>query len=90
MAQGLVKVLAQAVDGLLEDIELRRPLLTPLALVVEVVVENDIDWLGVRDRDQLVLVGDVLPVVDEQALEQVRDRELDRGSVVERLLLWKR
>jgi hypothetical protein len=55
--------------------------------VGEVVVEDLIDGVHVRQRDKLVVLGDILPVVDEHCLKMVGHRQLDGGTVVKVVLL---
>lgn len=82
-----LKVLAQSGKGLLEYVGDSRVLAAPWALVGEVVGEDLGDGMRVRDGHQLVVFGDVLPVVDEDGLDVVRDGELDGGAGVEALVL---
>ena len=86
-AEGLVKVLAQAGHGLLEDVERGAALLAVRLLVGEVVVEDRVDRVDVRERDELLVLGDILPVVHEQRLNMIGDGDLDGGTVVEVVLL---
>jgi hypothetical protein len=55
--------------------------------VGEVVVEDLIDGVHVRQRDKLVVLGDILPVVNEHRLKMVGHGQLDGGPVVEVVLL---
>lgn len=85
--QALVKVLEQAGDCLLQNLERRGALHVLGALVREVVVEDLGDGLLVGEGHKLLVLGDVLPVVDQEGLEMVGDRNLDRRATVEGVLL---
>jgi hypothetical protein len=85
--EGLVKVLTESSNGLLQDIQGGAALLAVRALEGEVVVENLIDGVGMWERDELLVLGDILPVVDEHCLKMVGHRQLDGGTVVKVVLL---
>lgn len=67
-SQAPVKVLAQASDGLLEDIHLWRPWYPVGTLVLEVILQDLVDGVDMGNGDKLLVLGDVLPVIDEQRL----------------------
>ena len=60
------------------------------ALVGEIVVEDLGDGLLVGEGDKLLVLGDVFPIVDEEGLEMVGDRNLNRWAAVEGVLLETR
>lgn len=53
----------------------------------EIFVQDLVDGVDMRQRDELVILGDVLPVVDEHGLEMVGHGQLYGGPVVEVVLL---
>jgi hypothetical protein len=75
--QALVKVLEQACDCLLQNLKRGGALYVLGALVGEVVVEDLGDGLLVGEGHELLVLGDVLPIVDEERLEMVGDWNLD-------------
>jgi hypothetical protein len=85
--EALVKVLAQAGDGLLENVHGSAALLAVRLLVGEIVVQNLLDRMDVGQRNELLILGHILPVVDKQRLNMVGNWELDGGTVVEVVLL---
>lgn len=86
-AKGLVKVLLESGECLMQDVNLRGTLRTLRRLVSSVVLEDLGDGLGVGEGDQLVVLGDVLPVINKDSLQAIWDLELDRWSSVESVLL---
>ncbi len=55
----------------------------------EIVVDNLVDRMRVGERDQLVVLGDILPIVDKDSLDMVRDRDPDRRACVEAIFLLR-
>jgi hypothetical protein len=86
-AEALVKVLPQASHRLLQNVQRGTALRAVRLLVSEVVVQDLVDRVGVRERNELLVFGDILPVVDEQRLDVIRHRQLDGRAVVEVVLL---
>ena len=66
---------------------MRGSSLTSWLLVIEVVVQDLVDRLGSWKWDKLLVLGNVLPVVDENRLDVVWYWKVDRWSSVESLLL---
>jgi hypothetical protein len=56
-------------------------------LIGEVVVDDLIDRVRMRERHKLVILCDILPVVHEHGLDVVWDRQLDGWPGVEAVLL---
>lgn len=88
--EALVKVLAESGNGLLHDIERGAIGVAVGALVVEVRLQDLVDGVRVRQGQDLLVLGDVLPVVDEDGLQVVRQVKLDRRPGVECILLGER
>lgn len=86
-AEALIEVLTQSGDGLLKHIKRGGALGTVGTLVLEIVVENLIDRVRVWKGNQLLVLGDILPVIDEQGLDVIRDWKLDGGATVKVVLL---
>lgn len=86
-AKRLVKVLAKAGHGFLQDIHGRGVGLPLRPFVGEVVVENLFDRVRVRKRNELLIFRHVLPVVDEQRLDVIGQGNLNRRPVVKVLFL---
>lgn len=76
-AEALVKVLAQSGDGLLQYIKRSRALNAVGALIDKVVIQDLVDWMRMRQGNQLLVLGDVLPIVNQKTLDVIWDRELD-------------
>lgn len=86
-AEGLLEVLLHARHGLLEDIKVRRLRITVGALRDQIVVDDLVDGVRVRKGDQLVVLRHVLPVVDKDGLDVIRDWKFDRGAGVKAIFL---
>ncbi len=87
-AETLVKVLAKSSDGLLENVEGGGAILASRALILHVVLEDLVHGVGVREGNELLVLGNILPIVDQERLELVGNDEPDRRSGVERVLLF--
>lgn len=74
-----LKVLSKTSKSLLKNIRKRGALFAMGPLVSEVIINNLVDGVRMRDGNELVVLGDVLPVVYENGLDVVGDREFDRG-----------
>ena len=86
-AKSLLKVLPETSNNFLEDVHTSRPCWAILAFSVEIILKDLLDWFVMRKRNELVILGDILPVVNEHRLDVIRDRQVDHGLAVERLLL---
>lgn len=58
-------------------------------LVRQVVLEHFGDGFGVGEGHELVVLGDVFPVVDEHGLDVVWYGDVDHGLVVKGVLLGR-
>lgn len=70
-SQAPVKVLAQTSNSLLQDIHLWRLWYPVGTLVIEVVLQDFVDRVDMGNWNQLLVLGDILPVVDEQRLDVI-------------------
>ena len=88
--EAVIEVVAQAFDKFFEKIGIGGASGTPPTLDSVVVGENDIDRLLRRQGDEKKVLCDVLPVVDEDRLEEVGKRNADfwTGVVGIFLLSW--
>ena len=81
------KVLAKTSNSLLKKVPLRRTRGTFLALILKILFEDLIDCNTSWNRDQLAVLADVLPVVNEDRLNVVWEINADLwASVVVGLL----
>jgi hypothetical protein len=85
--KGFVKVLPQTGNSLLKNVQRRTSFLTVWLLVGEVVVQDLVNRVCMGQRDQLLVLGDVLPVVYKEGFNMIGDWELDRGPGEEGVLL---
>jgi hypothetical protein len=74
-------------NDFLEDLELDAAHLTLSPLRLMELVEDDSCWLRRRELDKLKVLGDVLPVIHEKALQPVGHEELYLAFVLELLSL---
>lgn len=86
-AQSLFKVLSESSNDLFKYVHACRALFTMSPLAGEVVVQNLIDRFCVRKGYELIVLGDVLPVIYQQGLDVVGHGEVDHGFAVIRILL---
>lgn len=86
-AEALVEVLAQSGDGLLKHVKRGGALRTVWPLVLEIMVEDLIDWVRVWKGNQLLVFGNILPVIHHHGFEVIRDWEFDGGATVKIVLL---
>jgi len=57
------------------------------SLKCKVVIQDLVGGVDVGKRNKLLVLGDILPVVNKHGLDVIRDRNLNRRSVVKVLLL---
>ena len=57
------------------------------ALLGQVVFHDLGDWLLVGEGHKLLVLRDILPIVDQERLEVIGNRNLDRRAVVKGVLL---
>lgn len=88
-AQSLLKVLTESGNDFFEDIHAGGSFFSVGSLVGQIVVQNLAHWLRVRKGDELVVLGDILPVVYQHSLNVVGYRDIDHGLVVKGVLLPK-
>lgn len=86
-AESLFEILSEPSNDFFQDIHARRRFFPVWALKVQVILENLGHGLGVGEWHELVVLGDVFPVVDQHCLDVVWDGDVDHGLVVERILL---
>jgi hypothetical protein len=86
-AEALVEILAHAGNDLLQNLHGSRALLTMGALVGEIVVQNLVYRMSMRQRHELLVLRDVLPVVDKHGFQVIRNGKLDRRAVMKTILL---
>lgn len=86
-AKTLLKVLLQTSNNLVQDVGWGTASLSSRLFVLEVIVENNVDGLSGGKWDELEILCDILPVVDEDCLNVVGDDELDRRSGVKLFFL---
>lgn len=87
-AEGLVEVLAETGDCFFENVQRGAAFLSIGLLIDKVVIQDLVDRVGVWKRYHLIVFGDILPIVDENRLEMIWQRNLNRRPVVEIILLW--
>lgn len=85
--EGFLEVLLHACHGLLENIEVRRFGVTVGALRGEIVIDDLVHGMGVRKRNELVVLRHVLPIIDQNRLDMIRNRKLDGRARMESILL---
>lgn len=81
--EALFKVLLDAYDDFLEEIGVRGAESAFAFFFVKVRVEDDVDGGLGRKWDKGEILGDVLPVVDQDGFEVVGNEEADRRARVE-------
>ena len=88
LAKALVEILSKAMDGLLQDIVLGGSDATLLQLVGGVHFQDLVDWMRHGKGDEGLVLGHLLPVIDEDGLEIVGHGDLDREFVGEGVFLF--
>lgn len=82
-----LKILPDTVNNLLEQIGLRRAEVAVSFFLIEIQGHDLVDGIFCGERDEGQILGDVLPVIDENGFKGVGEGYADRGSRVESLLL---
>jgi UDP-2,3-diacylglucosamine pyrophosphatase LpxH len=85
--ESLVEIISETGDRFLQDVHGSTARLAVRALMCEVVVQDFVDGMHMRKGDELMILGDVFPIVDEQGFDVVGDRNLDRWPIIEVLFL---
>lgn len=86
--QALVKVLEKPREHLFEDAGLGASRSALGELIALVILQDLLNWVSSRKWNELLVLGDVLPVVDEDRLDAIWDRQADRWAVKESVLLY--
>lgn len=86
--QALVKVLEKPRQHLFEDAGLGASRSALGELIALVILQDLLDWVSSRKGNQLLVLGDVLPVVDEDRLDAIGDWKADRRAVEKSVLLY--
>ena len=75
-AEAFVKVAEQALDGLFQDLHGSGSLYALGSLLFQIIVQDLGNRVRMRHGDQLLALGDILPVVDKQGFEMIGHLEL--------------
>lgn len=59
-------------------------------LMCKVVLKNLGDGFGVGEGNQLVVLGDILPIVHKHSLDMIGNRKIDHRLAMESILLVER
>lgn len=81
-----IKVLFNTRRSFLENVELDG-VSAVWTLLGDVSIDDLADGEFGRESDHLAVFGDILPVIDKEGLEVIRDEDFDRGAGVEGVLL---
>ena len=87
LSEALVKVHPKPRDHLLQDVGLGASGRTPRKFVRLVLAQDRVDREGNWERHQLLVLRDVFPIVNEDRLDAIGDRQLDRWPSEESGLL---
>lgn len=88
-AKALVEVFFYTRKGLLEYVDLGGACRSLGQLVCGIVLQDLGDWVGVGQRNQLVVFRDIFPVIDKDSLQAVGQLDLNRGAGVKGILLGR-
>lgn len=69
--KSLLKVFLQTSNDLEENVSLRGSSLASGLFKIEVVIQDLVDRLGSWQGDELLVLGDILPIIDENRLDVV-------------------
>lgn len=85
--QALFEILLQASHGLLKDIHAGRAFLTISTFICKIVIQDLLNGVCVRQWNKLLVLGDVLPVINQEGFQVVWHDQFDGWARMESILL---
>lgn len=87
-AKSLLEIFPEAGDHLLQNVHARRTLFSTWPLNNKIILKDLGHRFGMRQRNKLVVLGNVLPIINQHGLHVIRNGYVDHWLAVEGIFLW--